>query len=258
MTQDPQHSVNEVEWAGRIEPPSQLTWPAREALALEGWLLRFSGGYSHRTNSVAALVFTGGDLERAIGDVEAQYRRRGLKPMFQVTAAIEPADLVGVLVRRGYRAITPSLVCVAEAETVRDRCSFAGDGRSCFTANSDFDALVVAGSHSREDGQERLDVLSRIAMPLVRITILDGGIGVACGMGAAADGLVGINLMRTHQSHRRRGHGRQVLGAIAEWALAQGAGALYLCVEQANAPARALYEGAGFARAYDYSYYVRD
>jgi GNAT superfamily N-acetyltransferase len=258
MTQDPQHSVNEVAWARRIEPPSQLTWPAREALALEGWSLRFSGSYSHRTNSVAALAFTGGDVERAIGDVEAQYRWRGLKPMFQVTAAVEPAGLVGVLTGRGYRAITPSLVCVAEADTVRDRCSSAGDGQFCFAPNGDFDALVVAGSHSREDGQERLDVLFSIAVPLIRVTILDGGIGVACGMGAAAQGLVGINLMRTHEGHRRRGHGRQVLGVIADWALARGIGTLYLCVEQANAPARALYEGAGFERAYDYSYYVRD
>ena len=258
MTQDHQRAVNEVAWARWIEPPSQLTWPARETLALDGWSLRFSGGYSHRTNSVAALAFTGGNVEHAIGDVEAQYRRRGFKPMFQVTAAVEPADLAKVLTRRGYRAITASLVCVAEADTVRDRCASAGDGQRCFAPNGDFDALVVAGSHSREDGQERLDVLSRIAVPLVRVTILEGGIGVACGMGAAAEGLVGINLMRTHEDHRRRGHGRQVLGAIADWALAQGIGTLCLCVEQANAPARALYEGAGFARAYDYSYYVRD
>jgi GNAT superfamily N-acetyltransferase len=178
--------------------------------------------------------------------------------MFQVTAAVAPANLAEVLVRRGYRASTPSLVCVAKAETVRERCSSAGGGQLLFTASADFDALVVAGSHSPDDGRERLDVLSRIAVPLVRVTVLVDGTGVACGMGAAAAALVGINLMRTHEGHRRRGFGRQVLGAIADWAVGRGIGTLFLSVEEANAPARALYESTGFERAYDYSYYVRD
>jgi GNAT superfamily N-acetyltransferase len=258
MTHDPQRNVNEVAWARRIEPPSLRTWPAAEVVPLAGWTLRFSKGYGHRPNSVAAFAFTGDDVERAIGEAEALYRRRNLTPMFQIAAAVEPADLARVLTRRGYRAITPSLVCVAQAETVRERCSSAGGGQLSFAANADFDGLVVAGSHSPEDGRERLEVLSRIAVPLVRVTILEGGIGVACGTGGAADGLVGINLMRTHPDYRRRGFGRQVLGAIAAWALAQGIATLYLSVEKANAPARALYDGAGFERAYDYSYYVRD
>ena len=64
--------------------------------------------------------------------------------------------------------------------------------------------------------------------------------------------------MRTHADFRRRGHARRVLGAIADWAAAQGAGQLFLSVEEANAPARALYEGVGFARAYPYRYYRKD
>jgi len=124
--------------------------------------------------------------------------------------------------------------------------------------NAGFDALVISGSHSPEDGRERLDVLARLTVPHVRVTILVQSVAVACGMGAAADGRVGINLMRTHVDFRRRGHARQVLRAIAEWAAARGAGQLFLSVEEANAPARALYEGAGFARAYSYRYYRKD
>ena len=227
-------------------------------MALNGWELRFSGGFSHRTNSVAAYAFSGGDVEAAIVQVEAAYRGQDLKPMFQVTAAVALPNLAELLTRRGYRATTPSLVCVAEARTVRERCASAIAGEIMLAPNPDFDALVVAGSHSEADGRERLEVLTRIAVPLVRVTVMIEGRGVACGMAAAADGIAGINLMRTHEGFRRRGLGRRVLGAIAGWSLGEGVETLSLTVERDNAPARALYQGVGFEVAYDYLYYVRD
>ncbi|HUO98098.1 MAG TPA: GNAT family N-acetyltransferase [Rhizomicrobium sp.] len=258
MTQSPQHSVNDAAWARRIEPVSEATWPARQTVQLEGWQLRFSGGHSHRCNSVAAFEFSGNDVAGAIDRAEAQYRSRGLKPMFQVTAAVKPANLAEVLTRRGYRPITPSLVCFAGTAAVRGCCGDIGTGRLRFDANADFDALVVEGLHSRDDGRERLETLSRIRLPLMRATVFVDDKRVSCGMAAAADGLAGINLMRTHPDFRRRGLARRVLGAIAGWGLAQRIETLFLTVEEANAPARALYRSAGFEVAYDYLYYVRD
>ena len=50
-----QEPVNAIGWAQVLEPPSLLTWPAREVQPLSGWTLRFNDGLSHRANSVATL-----------------------------------------------------------------------------------------------------------------------------------------------------------------------------------------------------------
>lgn len=250
-----QRFVNEIAWVLAIERASLLTWPAREILPYSGWMLRFTDGLSYRPNSVAALDFNGVDVTAAIDAVEREYRSRGLKPTFQITPVTKPEGLAGVLAARGYVCVTPTLVCVADVEEVCSRCLPANDVQMQTHPNAGFDMLAISGSRSPADGRERLDVLSRITVPHVRVTIVAHGIGVACGVGAAAKSRVGINLMRTHADYRRRGYARQVLKVIADWAVTQGAGQLFLSVEEANTPARALYESAGFVRAYSYCHY---
>src|SRR5687767_4189672 len=52
-------------------------WPAAETLERDGWLLRASGGPTHRGNSVATLDATGViGLDARIDDAEAWYRER--------------------------------------------------------------------------------------------------------------------------------------------------------------------------------------
>ncbi len=258
MEQLRQEPVNDLAWARRLEPPSLQTWPARETSQLSGWLLRFTGGLSHRVNSVATLEFHGHDLTAAVDAAERAYRARGLPPMFQVTAATRPEGLAQLLSARGYVCVTPTLVCVAGVDIVRARCAQAADAQLLMQANTGFDTLVISGSPSQADGRERLEILSRIAVPHVRITIAAQGKPVACGTGALALGRVGINLMRTDPDCRRRGHAKHVLRAIADWSRAQGASEIFLSVEEANSAARRLYESIGFARAYAYRYYRKD
>ncbi|HEY0282494.1 MAG TPA: GNAT family N-acetyltransferase [Rhizomicrobium sp.] len=191
-------------------------------------------------------------------EVEHAYRARGLASMFQVTSATKPEGLSELLLACGYVGVTPSLVCVAGVDSVRARCAKVADAQTLIQANTGFDGLVISGSHSPADGEERLEILSRIALPHLRVTVAVQGTAVACGMGALADGRVGINLMRTHPNYRRRGYARHVLRAIADWSDAQGASEMFLSVEEANTAARALYESASFLRAYAYRYYRKD
>ncbi|MDE2499715.1 MAG: GNAT family N-acetyltransferase [Alphaproteobacteria bacterium] len=253
-----QKPVNDTDWAQCLEPPSLLTWPARQMVPLSGWLLRFTGGLSHRANSVATPDFQGDDAGEAVAQVERAYRARGLAPMFQVTSGTKPAGLSDLLAARGYAVVSPSLVWTADVDTVRRRCEAAAETQTLDEANDGFDALVISGSHSPADGRERLEILSRIAVPHVRITVVVQGTAVACGMAALAGGRVGINLMRTASPFRRHGYAKHVLRAIADWSHAHGASDVFLSVEEANAPARALYESAGFTHAYAYRYYRRD
>jgi GNAT superfamily N-acetyltransferase len=257
MPEMPQSPVNECQSAAAIEPAALIAWPARERIARDGWVLRFSDGYTHRGNSVATFEFSGRDLETAIDRVEREYRARDLPPMFQVAAHVEPAALSEALLARDYEMISPTFVRVTTPAKAIARLPDAGDVTASASANGEFAQLVLTGSRSEGDGRERLDILARISVPVICITAFERGKAVSCGMGVNVDGKVGVNLMRTDAAHRRKSHAQRVLSAIARWAEQQRAGTLYLGVEMANTPAVTLYERAGFEPAYSYRYYAK-
>ena len=243
--------------AAEIEPLAVAVWPAREILACDGWLMRFTGGLTHRGNSVATFAFQGADVSIAVDEVERKYKVRNLVPMFQIATWVQPDDLAGILTARDYEAIAPTFVRVATPADMIGRLPSPGEVSVETGASEAFAALVVKGSRTEADGQERIGILSRIAVPHVCVTALSDGVAVSCGTAAIVEGNVGVNLMRTSIAHRRHGHAQRVLAAIARWAECQGARRIHLGVEMANAPAIALYARAGFKPAYSYRYFAK-
>jgi ribosomal protein S18 acetylase RimI-like enzyme len=60
--------------------------------------------------------------------------------------------------------------------------------------------------------------------------------------------------MATQSQFRRRGAATAILHALAKWSQSRQAAQLYLQVMENNAPARTLYEKAGFESLYSYHY----
>jgi GNAT superfamily N-acetyltransferase len=249
MTVIDQHAVNGLAW--ELDPIAVESWPAREIEHLDGWLLRFTDGYSSRANSVSALDFQGTSLERSIAAAENAYQMRGLTPQFQVTPATQPPGLEAVLIRRGYTHRTPTLLMVANTD------GLAGpvDVRVASSIDKAFAALTREGSHSEADGDERLSILARIGHPKALVMAEESGRAVACGASVAIGDWASVYVMRTTPSARRRGHGQRVLCGIARWALSQGASRLYLQVDESNTDAVALYLRSGFRVGYRYLHY---
>ena len=244
-----QHSVKAL--ARALDPLAVESWPARATQMVDGWLLRFSEGYSSRSNSVSTLDYRGISLERSVAQVEAAYRREGLAPQFQVSPASEAKELERFIRKRGYIAKPPTAFMIAQARGMAE----AGTVRVLGSADADFVRLTREGSHSIADGDERLTTLARIELPKGFFIVIDGPTAVACGASVATGDWASVYVMRTSPHFRGRGHGKRILGAIAAWALVQGASNLYLQVDEANAPARRLYARAGFRDAYRYLHY---
>lgn len=250
MSQIVQERVNAT--AEELEPCAIAAWPARSALEMGGWLLRFTDGYSHRGNSVAAIDFGNGDLHAQVALAEMAYFTRGFSPMFQITPASRPSGLEDLLVDRGYVLEAPSRMMFADPDRIK------GAGKDAVLSsepNAGFKSLVLSGSNSYSDGLERLEIVSRIETPRVFATIGGDGEDVACGFCTLTNGWAGINLMRTHPAYRRRGLASEIIASLAHWACNEGANGIYLQVEDGNSGARALYVKAGFSDAYSYRYY---
>ena len=78
-----------------------------------------------------------------------------------------------------------------------------------------------------------------------------------CGLGVRTGDDYGIFAVVARPDLRRQGHGRALVAAMLATARRDGARTAWLQVGQGNAPARALYEGLGFATTYGYWYRVR-
>ena len=236
--------------ARELETLALRAWPARVVEPLGGWRLAFTDGFTRRLNSVQALDWDADvDLAAAIDRVEAFYAGHGLPARFRLTALSRPAGLDQVLATRGYTVEAPTDVMVADPPlTILP--DPAADVALTDTPSPAWLDLFAAGEHAAS----RRALLDRMAAGTVFGTIrLDGrvvGLGLLVIDGASA----GIFAMQVQPPHRRRGLATGLLQAFAAEARRQGAGRLYLQVEQDNPAARALYLRASFRLAYGYHY----
>jgi N-acetylglutamate synthase len=188
----------------------------------------------------------------AVEEVERFYRGHGMTPLVQVGPAESLGALDRELAERGWRADGATDILVAH-DVPAD-----GDVPVSVRPAADrawLDAWIAA--EGRQDAEETyVRVLRRIPSPAgFAIARVDGQ---AAGVGLAVyeAGWSGAFCMATVPAMRRRGVGRAVLAALAEWSRDQGARSVYLQVECDNAPAQAFYASLGFTRSHGYLFRV--
>ncbi len=239
----------------------------------QGWRLRAAEGFTGRANSVLAVGDPGLALPDAVDAAERWYAERGLPARFCVPWPLDAprlaADDDGEQARdtpldaelraRGYRLDTPTLVLTAAAREIAAAVSAPGTpalpGGLSVTLDDEPDDAWLAVYRYR--GQELAPVARRLLLSAPAqafVSVRDGERTVAVGRAASSRGWTGVTAMDVATSHRRRGLGRRVLGAVAEWALARGDRSLYLQVAEHNAAGRALYGSVGFADHHGYHY----
>jgi N-acetylglutamate synthase len=228
-------------------------WPSLQTLLLDGWVLRFSGGYTRRANSVVPLYRPRQPLADQIEQCEALYGAQGLPAVFKLTAASQPAELDAELQRRGY---------VAEAETIVQRLELAAvaassdpDVRLVPRPDADwiraFSRLAGLGGPQRSLAARLFDAL---ALP-ARFALLEhGGQVAAVGMAVLQHSEVGLYDIVVDETLRGQGLGKRIIHELLEWSRSYGARGAYLQVLGTNAPALRLYEKVGFLEAYRYWY----
>jgi N-acetylglutamate synthase len=233
-------------------------WPAGEHLELDGWLLRASGGPTHRGNSVATLSAGSAlDLPSRIERMERWYRERGKPPMVQVGPCAAPEGLDAALAARGYHEEGAAIVAVAAAESVAAASASALHGSVERTPSTAWLAVAARSSRFAASQDVFLGFLARLEGRCRFITThFDGAPAAAC-LCITSGARMGIYAMLALPAFRRRGAARATLHIAATCALSEGQSELYLLVEGENVPARALYAQSGFRDVYRYHYRVK-
>lgn len=226
----------------------EATWPAAEVIDCGPFRLRRGAGGGQRVSAATAL----GPADGAqIAAAEAAMRDLGQVPLFMLRQGDEALD--AALAARGYRINDPvvglAAPVAAVAAPVSGMAAFAHWPPLAITADLWADAGIGPG---------RLAVMQRVAGPKTAILAraADRPVGVAF---VALHGDVAmLHAVEVRADARRAGSGRRLVQAAANWAQDAGARTLALVVTEANAAARALYAGCGFAPVTRYHYRIKD
>jgi GNAT superfamily N-acetyltransferase len=229
----------------RIMAAIDATWPPAEFREAEPWLLRRGDGGGQRA-SAASTTDQSADLNSA----ERGMRAWGQTPLFRLTP--DQALLDARLAEAGYAVKDPVALYAAPVASLADGRDETVKIFRVASPLAMVDEIWLRGGI----GPGRRAVMTRPAGP--RMTLMaragDRAVGVAF---VAVDGDVAmIHAIEIAPEHRRKGGGALLMRGAASFAAEHGAEWLALAVTEANAPARALYERLGIARAGSYHYRI--
>ena len=240
----------------QLEELSLNAWPALQTLLYDGWVLRFSNGYTRRANSINPLYPSSLGLDEKLHFCEDFYRGRNLPVVFKITDQSLPGELDQYLEEVGYAEEAATSVQTLALNTFNQKPAsnlilwedLQDEWLEAFCRMS-----PGVASQQPTLRQMLLNILPAHCFAALRV---DGSI-VACGLAVAQSGAMGLFDIVTDSALRQRGYGRQVLTGLLAWGKARQTHSAYLQVMLNNAPALSLYSKMGFLEKYQYWYRVK-
>ena len=87
---------------------------ALNMMQYDGWLLRFSGGFTGRANSISVIYPSRKEMAEKVEYCEKCYAKQGLPTLFKLTEY--DTELSDYLKKRGYEVVTPTDVMILDLE----------------------------------------------------------------------------------------------------------------------------------------------
>lgn len=236
----------------KIEELSFNAWPSHKTELYDGWILRYSSNYTHRTNCVNLIAPSKLPLSQKVIFCENEYRAEQTPCIFKISPLTDP-NVDNYLKNNGYLVehVTENMTL-----SFADFVPFGSDIEvkleneitdewisSLFALNGTTDPvlkkIVPYMYHS-------------IPKPTISASIHQDGKMVASGLGILDRDHLGIYAIYVDSDYRRRHYAHAICDALIHAGIKRGADHAYLQVVKGNTPARNLYESLGFKYLYTY------
>ncbi len=237
----------------RLMTALEATWPPAQTGQAGGFRLRRGAGGGKRVSAASPTAQESGgtqSIEQRIAEASAAMAAWGQGPLFQVTP--DQAALDAELAGQGFAKIDPTVLYVATVAQMT-----GADQIPAAHSNGIVPALMAEIWAEGGIGPDRLAVMDRAAGPSVRLLGRSGDRPAGAAFVALDGDIAMIHAIEVRPAQRRKGVARQLIDAGARFARSRGAAWYTLAVTEANAPARALYEGLGMSEAGRYHYRQR-
>jgi len=237
-----------------LEELSLNAHPAYQSIHYDGWILRFTDGFTRRANSVQTLYKSMLPIDEKIDYCEAQYASRGLRTVFKLTGSHHPANLEAALEKRGYE-----FDCETRVQTASLNAMPPPEGEAWAVLDTYMTPIWLDElARLRPLLDDERDAFTRLQLQIAPrcgyVRLVVDGVTTGLAMGVIERGWLGVYDVIVSPSQRGRGYGRQTMLHLMAWGSAQGAAHVYLQVMAENAPALQLYKGLGFQTVYSYWY----
>ncbi len=225
---------------------------ALNTMMYDGWMMRFSGGYTGRANSVSVLYPSTKELPEKVAYCEACYAKQGLPAMFKITDG--DAELEAYLLERGYSVVTPTDVMILDLDGTEPPadpadCVFAAEAANWLP---EYFRLEELADPVKQDIFRRM--VAKVQADTIYCTVTRDGKAAACASAAIEQGYMLLQNVIVDASLRGTGLGEKMCRAVIARGKEQGAGYAYLQVVQTNTAALGLYRKLGFRKVYTYRY----
>lgn len=236
-----------------IEEVALNSWPALQQVLYDGWIMRFSNGYTKRANSINPLYPSSLAYEQKIEFCETLYAQKSLSPIFRITPLSAAVGLEKLLTQHGYRKVEPTAVMYLD---LADDLIPADSSLENLPPQEWSAAFCQLSETPQEKSRTHLAIVTTIPYRCLYAAVLNSGKIVACGLGVFESELCGLFNLVTAPEERNKGYGRRLAAGLLNWGKSLGARYAYLQVSVDNVIARRLYAGYNFQEAYRYWYWT--
>lgn len=242
-----------------IEDFSLNAWPSHQIQLYDGWLLRFSYFYTHRTNSVEQIGPSSIPLEEKIDFCEQAYLRWGTPSIFKITPLLE-SDFEDRLIRRDYMVQHITEVMVLDFQSYPGFLPSAPVRLERTITPSWINGLfALKGTTSAIHRQIVPSMYQAIPKDTLAASITNElGQIVAIGLGILDRSYIGIYAIHVHPRYRGLHYARSVCSTLLNAGKDLGLDGAYLQVVKGNTAAKNLYRSLGFEDFYAYWFRVRE
>lgn len=236
-----------------IEDLSLNAWPSYQMQIYDGWILRFSHFYTHRTNCIEQLGPSSIPLPDKLDYCEEIYEKWGSPAIYKINPLLD-SSFDQKLMERGYftahitQVMTRDLSSLQDCKNVPVNITLARkispqwlDGLFSMKGMTNKTHLKIVPS-----------MYAAIPKDTLAVCAIDRNRIIGTGLGILDRDYVGIYAIHVCPNYRGQGIGKAICETLLNASRQCGAAFAYLQVVQGNIPAKGLYTSLGFQDLYTY------